>query len=346
MERLLQEAFPGRLATHTMSFGEIEVIPPAADPQAQEGIPAAGPQFVTGVPLNFPEKIGKPALAATLSEALQAEGLVDADFELVATDQTAGSEKPCAAWALSTSLDPDSTRKVLDQMVSNLADTPVYLSANAIGGKVDVEQAAGGLEGHRRRHTGIDEPHPRRGLPVHGFASCGKLHRRPRADQPRQPHGAAPAGKEAELDLRQAELGVRLGRGHAEIAGQSQFQPATEAGPIDDRHGGRGCGEPAEQLLAGGTERLDLGRRQVSQPFQPVHIGSGKERTLPARPKDQAAGSRPMPEGIESGRQVGQNLPGEDVVAVVRNREGEHRDPVGGPLNRDRGRFPGGGRHR
>lgn len=136
VERLLQEAFPGRLATHTMSFGEIVAIPPAADSQAQEGIPAAGPQFVTGVPLTFPEKIGKPALAATLSEALQAEGLGDADFELVATDQTAGSEKPCGAWALSTSLDPDSTRKVLDQMVSNLADTPVYLSANAIGGKV------------------------------------------------------------------------------------------------------------------------------------------------------------------------------------------------------------------
>lgn len=39
-------------------------------------------------------------------------------------------------WALSTSLDAVSTRRVLERMAKKLADTPVYLSANMIGGKV------------------------------------------------------------------------------------------------------------------------------------------------------------------------------------------------------------------
>jgi len=137
VQRLLQEAFPGRLATHTMSFGEIEAMAAADAAQpAEEGASPAGPRFLTGVPLTFPEKIGKPALDATLSEAVEAVGAGDAEFELVAIDQAVGDTTPSRDWALSTSLDPDTTRKVLERMVSNLADTPVYLSANAIGGVV------------------------------------------------------------------------------------------------------------------------------------------------------------------------------------------------------------------
>jgi SecD/SecF fusion protein len=137
VQQLLKEAFPGRLATHTMSFGEIEAMAAAdaAQPE-QEGASPAGPGFLTGVPLTFPEKIGRPALDATLSEAVEAVGAGDAEFELVAIDQAVGDTTPSRDWALSTSLDPDTTRKVLERMVSNLADTPVYLSANAIGGKV------------------------------------------------------------------------------------------------------------------------------------------------------------------------------------------------------------------
>ncbi|GAH04781.1 unnamed protein product, partial [marine sediment metagenome] len=39
-------------------------------------------------------------------------------------------------WSLSTSLAPEDTRKVLEQVAGQLASTPIYLSANSIGGKV------------------------------------------------------------------------------------------------------------------------------------------------------------------------------------------------------------------
>ena len=136
VERRLQEAFPGRLATHSMSFGEIAALTDAAPPGDATDEAAAGPRFLTGAPLTFPEKIGRQALVATLREALAAEGLGDAEFELVATDESASETKPCRTWAVSTSLDAEGTRKVLNRMVANMADTPVYLSANAIGGKV------------------------------------------------------------------------------------------------------------------------------------------------------------------------------------------------------------------
>ena len=137
VERLLREAFPGRLATHTMTFGEIETMVADNAPQAEpEDAEAAPPRFATGAPLTFPEKIGRPALVATLRGALEAEGLGDAAYELTAEDQALGETKPCRTWALSTSLDAESTRKVLDRMATSLAETPVYLSANAIGGKV------------------------------------------------------------------------------------------------------------------------------------------------------------------------------------------------------------------
>ncbi|MFM1904214.1 MAG: hypothetical protein RLZZ440_2114 [Planctomycetota bacterium] len=136
VEQLLEEAFPGRLATHTMSFGELEITPaPAAEAGSADGeSPAA--RLAVSAPLTFPEKIGRQALVATVREALEAEGLADADFDLQAEDPTAGNDKPCRAWAFSTSLDADATRKVLGRMAADLADTPVYLSANAIGGKV------------------------------------------------------------------------------------------------------------------------------------------------------------------------------------------------------------------
>jgi SecD/SecF fusion protein len=136
VEQLLEAAFPGRLATHTMSFGELEIMPAAAGDAASADGESPAARLAVTVPLTFPEKIGRQALVATVREALEAEGLADADFDLQAEDPTAVSDKPCRAWAFSTSLDAEATRKVLGRMAADLADTPVYLSANAIGGKV------------------------------------------------------------------------------------------------------------------------------------------------------------------------------------------------------------------
>lgn len=131
VERLLKEAFPGRLATASMRFGGIAPIPGVAEPA--EGEPAP---FRTVVPLTFPEKIARPALAAKFREILKGEGFADAEFDLQSDEPDAVTSKPCRDWALSTSLDADATRRVIEKMEAAVNDTPVYLSANAIGGKV------------------------------------------------------------------------------------------------------------------------------------------------------------------------------------------------------------------
>jgi len=121
VEAALREAFPGRLATYSMGFGEIESL--------------GTPPLSTVVALDFPERINRPTLEATLEEALAAADLAGTPLELEAEGMTSRL-KPYRTWSLATSLDPDKTRSVLEKVAAKLAGTPVYLSANMIGGKV------------------------------------------------------------------------------------------------------------------------------------------------------------------------------------------------------------------
>jgi SecD/SecF fusion protein len=91
--------------------------------------------LTTGVALDFPEKINRPTLEAEIEAALAAEGHAGTPFELEAEGMTSRT-KAYRTWALATSLEPPATRKVLERVAAKLADTPVYLSANTIGGKV------------------------------------------------------------------------------------------------------------------------------------------------------------------------------------------------------------------
>jgi SecD/SecF fusion protein len=127
VEQALRDAFPGRLQTYSMGFGEVSSTAKAEKP-ADGGL-------TTAAPLDFPEKINLLTLRSTIQAAFEAEGHADAPFELEAEGMTSRL-KPYRNWALSTSLDPDATRKVLQRVANKLNDTPVYLSANTIGGKV------------------------------------------------------------------------------------------------------------------------------------------------------------------------------------------------------------------
>jgi SecD/SecF fusion protein len=133
VERMLREAFPDRLATYSMGFGDVVS---AAGDGTQPADPAA---LSTAVELDFPETINLPTLRATINDALKAEGLSDAPFDLdVAggSGKTASRTKPYRTWSLSTSLDVEATRRVMKRVATKLSETPVYLSANSIGGKV------------------------------------------------------------------------------------------------------------------------------------------------------------------------------------------------------------------
>jgi SecD/SecF fusion protein len=135
VEAVLREAFPGRLATYSMGFGEIiSTVGNPGDAGEGKDRPRAG-DLTTGVPLDFPEKIGRTTLEATLEEAFAAEGHAGVPFELVA-EGAASRTRPARSWALSTTLEPAALRTVLERMAAKLAGTPVYLSANTIGGKV------------------------------------------------------------------------------------------------------------------------------------------------------------------------------------------------------------------
>jgi len=133
VEKALQEAFPGRLATYSMGFGEISTT--KAEKKEGESDKEAVQALGTVAPLDFPEKINLVTLRSTIKEAFEAEGVGDAPFELEAEGMTSRS-RPYRNWALATSVEPDVARRVLERVAKKLNETPVYLSANTIGGKV------------------------------------------------------------------------------------------------------------------------------------------------------------------------------------------------------------------
>ena len=128
VENLLQEVFPGRLKTQSMGYGKIE----AAKKPDDAGDEAAAK---TTVVLDFPERISLPRLQAAVEAAMAAEGLGGSAFQLEAEEMTTRS-KPYRAWTLATAVEPEALGKVVDRMAKEMADVPVYLSSNAIGGKV------------------------------------------------------------------------------------------------------------------------------------------------------------------------------------------------------------------
>ena len=153
VEEMLRTSFPGRLATYSMGFGEIvsTADKSSAGSQGPEGSEAnedesdseAGEEsssqaiesLSTAVELDFPQKINQVTLQETIEQAFKQAGHEGVAFELTSPGMQT-RKKPYRTWSLSTSLAPEDTRKVLEQVAGQLASTPIYLSANSIGGKV------------------------------------------------------------------------------------------------------------------------------------------------------------------------------------------------------------------
>ena len=134
VERALVKVFPGRLLTYSMQFSE-----PASTRQAEDAGKAAAADpaaLTTGAALVFPERINLPTLRATIEAALAAEGFTGAAFDLLEANGMTSRTKAYEKWSLSTALPPEGAKKVLERVAKDLAETPVYLSANSIGAKV------------------------------------------------------------------------------------------------------------------------------------------------------------------------------------------------------------------
>ena len=153
VEEMLRTSFPGRLATYSMGFGEIvstadkssgdlqvsegsEASEDESDPETgEESSPQSLESLSTAVELDFPQKINQVTLQETIEQAFKQAGHEGVAFELTSPGMQT-RKKPYRTWSLSTSLAPEDTRKVLEQVAGQLASTPIYLSANSIGGKV------------------------------------------------------------------------------------------------------------------------------------------------------------------------------------------------------------------
>ena len=133
VEQTLRQAFPDRLATYGMTIKAVEAVEreSAAPDKPDETVAQS-----TEAQLEFPQKIGRPTLEGFIRGALEEQKIGDADFQLTSTDAGVAAGRPCRSWNLTTSLDPESAKGILAAVQAKLADTPVYLAANEIGGKV------------------------------------------------------------------------------------------------------------------------------------------------------------------------------------------------------------------
>ncbi|MCK4686115.1 MAG: MMPL family transporter, partial [Pirellulales bacterium] len=150
VEKMLRSSFPGRLATYSMGFGEIvstadkssgdskdtESSKDQSDLEtSEENNSQSIESLSTAVELDFPQKINQVTLQETIEQAFKQAGHEGVAFELTSAGMQT-RKKAYRTWSLSTALPPEDTRKVLEQVAGQLASTPIYLSANSIGGKV------------------------------------------------------------------------------------------------------------------------------------------------------------------------------------------------------------------
>ena len=135
VESRIRDLFPGRLATYGMEILSVTSRQPAKDSAAADA-GAAEPRATTTATLRFPQKISRVTLRDNVKQALEKEQIGDADFDLSSADAGAVAGRACSDWTLTTSLDPASTQGILEGVKAKLSETPVYLAANAIGGKV------------------------------------------------------------------------------------------------------------------------------------------------------------------------------------------------------------------
>jgi SecD/SecF fusion protein len=96
--------------------------------------------------LHFPDSINYASLETMLNEARAAAQLPEAVFDLSSPDPdyTPGSSITVQNWDVRISLPREQTEKLLSTVQQQLAETPVFPSANNIGGKVagDTETTA------------------------------------------------------------------------------------------------------------------------------------------------------------------------------------------------------------
>ena len=109
-----------------------------------------------------------------------------------------------------------------------------------------------------------------------GLAGQDDVERGAGTDEAGQAVAATGPGDDAELDLGQPELGLRVIRGHAPVTGQREFESAAQAAAVNGGHDRLAArGDTIHQLLRAPTEARGLFRG--AQARELLDVGAGDE---------------------------------------------------------------------
>ncbi len=112
-----------------------ETKPAETKPAEAERTPASTGDSVATTTLEFKEKINHEALSALIEDAL-AQAEVEAEFELLNSDYTAGSSVPFDRWDVRMTTDSQGAEAVFKSLQASLESRPVFPASSNIGGKV------------------------------------------------------------------------------------------------------------------------------------------------------------------------------------------------------------------
>ena len=210
-----------------------------------------------------------------------------------------------------------------------------------LGLAVGLDPVLGGLDEIGGRHHGIDELHRLGAVEPELVALEQELQRVGGRHHARDALGAAGAGKQADLDLGQADAGLVVVGGDALVAGEAELEAAAERGAVDggDERLAAGLDAPVElrQLAALGEQHrrrgllaLALGQvaERARQRFQQRQVGAGAERLL-ARGDDRALDRGVGRDLLDDRGQFLDRREIDDVHRAPRHVPGDERDAVG-----------------
>ncbi len=193
-------------------------------------------------------------------------------------------------------------------------------------------EAPRGLEGDvaqdRLRHELVHDAKPERlGRALH-FARKDDVEGRARADQPRQALAAARAGQDAELDFREADLGLGMVAGNAIGARQRELEAAAQAPAVNaHRDGFAEIRNAIDQLLPFGREPLRLGG--VGEGDELLDVGAGDEIVGLARKQGHGFDTRVPGEPFERRAKLRLHGGGDGVDRFAGDVERDDGDAVG-----------------
>jgi hypothetical protein len=138
-------------------------------------------------------------------------------------------------------------------------------------------------------------------LRVHGFSRQHHRHRLDGIDQRRQPERPAEPRMQPKPDLGKTQL--RIAESDAVLAGERDFEPTTEAMPVDDSHGRDAeRRQPIDDLVRPPHARLDLAR--LGHALEVADVRTGNKAALLGRADDEALGAHALDiakRGVEFG---------------------------------------------